>query len=307
MKKLISIIVNIFLIIIVLISVELYCSYIDYKNADSEHLSKYEKIKEHLNFVIKTYYYFLNGIKDDNIIAKLSEGYFNNWEIRQENYSEYPNPAILLLGCSFTYGSSLSERESFHSILANQIKHPVYNLGIPSGSPREMLYILRNKEFLNYITDNNKDINYVVYTYISNHLTRLIYDRFIVSPYYIPVNNNTELKYKKKNKLLNSSFIYKHWENIDVDTMKHNMQEIKKEINKEYKNAQFIILVYNEEDELIDWERIQGMGIIVINVNDLIGENISTLKYQNSQTDTHPNSLAWKVIVPKLVKQLDIK
>ena len=217
-----TLIINILIIFPLIVFLELYFSFKEYDGAVKHSLincsSDCQKIKEtywknYFQFLQYHYSYFSKGYDKNNELSSLSDGYFTLGVIRDIGGNKEKSNAIILAGCSFTHGSHLNDNETFSYFLSNYLNRSVYNWGICSGSPREMLYILQNKKLLSYLTENNPDIKYVIYTYLPDHLNRLLYDFYIVSPYYYPVNNYTMLKYKKRNPILNSLFFIKKIDN----------------------------------------------------------------------------------------------
>ncbi len=82
------------------------------------------------------------------------------------------NINALFVGCSFTFGTGVNDDETFPSQFA--IKNPqcnVYNYGMPGGSPQEIYLLSLSPEF---IDDLDKKPTLVIYTFISNHLKRLV-------------------------------------------------------------------------------------------------------------------------------------
>ena len=73
--------------------------------------------------------------------------------------------------------------------------------------------------------------------------------------------------------------------------------------NKENKPSQFVILQY-EDDEDIEWKKLKENGIKIINANSLTGKNLKLKEYR--QEDWHPNAKAWEIIIPKLIKELNL-
>ena len=94
---------------------------------------------------------------------------------------------------------------------------------------------------------------------------------------------------------------------------KRTMLECVKAIKKNFPNTKFVILdfpdvsVFSEKKEVLSDDIIkylESIGIIYINVEDLIGHKI-TDEYRLSDKD-HPNEKAWDEIIPALVKKLNL-
>ena len=227
------------------------------------------------------------------------------------------NPSIILLGCSYTYGYNLKDNESFDAVLSDYTNKTVYNLGINSSSPRESLYILQHKDILEKLIKDKNNVEYIIYTYIPDHVFRLYYNLNEFSPIY-KIKNNSELIYKKNN-LYNATFFSREVQRLkyrfSTKEQKNNLfalyiTEINKEIKNNFKfkdkNTKFVIFVFIDKS-LSDWEKIAKIddNIIIVHIKDIFNGDISDYKYTISKDDPHPNTEAWKVIVPKLMKHLD--
>lgn len=229
------------------------------------------------------------------------------------------NGSIILLGCSYTYGRLLKDNETFGSILSDYTNKSVYNWGISFTSPREILYLLQHKDIISkLIKDENSDkVEYVIYTFISDHIFRLYYNLAEYSPIY-KLKNNTELVYKK-NSIYNATFFSREIQKIKYyfssDEDKNNLfyiyinsidKEIKKNFKYKNKETKFIILVYGD-NSIIDWDKISKIddNIIIVKITDIIETNIDDDKYVISKYDCHPNAQAWNLIVPALMKYIE--
>lgn len=96
-----------------------------------KHISKNQKIQEVIKyFIIPTYFDKRQIIYGDII--------------RKPAYTKSNKKPILITGCSFAYGLFLDESDCFHSILSKATGRTTYNIAIPSGSPRELLFLLKN-------------------------------------------------------------------------------------------------------------------------------------------------------------------
>ncbi len=221
-------------------------------------------------------------------------------------------PKIVLLGCSFAYGQYLENNDAFHSVLSNAVHRTVFNLGISGGSPREMLYILRNDKIRNKLLRNNNDVEYVIYTYIFDHKKRLFVNHYAGVPNFT-VKESSNTKHLEYIKPIYKSFAYTYFrvyskflEKKLAELFYLYMDEIHTEIEKHFsydgKPAKFVILIY-EDDGKIDWEKIRKNGIIVIKLSD-ISDAIDNPEYRFP--DSHPNAKAWHKIVPALVKELNL-
>ena len=240
-------------------------------------------------------------------------------EFRPSVGVEYNKPAVLLLGCSYTYGNSLLLNETFQYKLSHKTERPVYNFGLDAASVKEMLYILRNDELRNKLLNNNNNIEYVIFTYITDHVPRLyapVYRQ--PSPVFIPIENFSKLEFKKKQSLFYRSyfnfFISRHfafkkekYEN-SFDLIHLYLKEIKREVDKHFisngKSPKFVVLIYNDYYNY-PWKMLEKDDITVLSAKKITKTNLDNLVYRLPK-DHHPNEKAWEIIVPALVKELNM-
>ena len=213
----------------------------------------------------------------------------------------------------------MDDDETFQAILSKTIKRTVYNISVLGGSPREILYILRNKDILKEaLIENNNNIEYVIYNYITDHKIRLISDIYKRGPKFKIINNGNNLVYVKPF-LYENFYIYRKIKSyIAQKTFKSQrtqdllclyIKEIKDQsdllFNNSGKPIKFIFLVYENYD-YSEWKNLEEYGIQVVDVDKILDVDIHGVEYRISETNYHPNSQAWKVVVPALVKELDI-
>lgn len=130
--------VNIILLFFIFLFAEICClvyeSRIIYNEISSfKDISQKQKIRDVIKyFIIPTYFDKRHIIYRD--------------EIRNPAYTKSNKKPVLITGCSFAYGLFLDEKDCFHSILSKATGRTVYNIAVPSGSPRELLFLLKNYE-----------------------------------------------------------------------------------------------------------------------------------------------------------------
>ncbi len=319
MKKYLKLIIcNTLLLAFLLILLEFFSLFIAYGIDYTRFLhlhndTKKSTIENHINNII---YYFKSALNPNN-------EYFKDNEFRKEsnfynstNIVDSKSP-IIVMGCSYTYGDYLNNNETFSAILSKNTKRTVFNLGLSGGSPREMLYILRNSQIRNERLKNNKNFEYVIYTYITDHrYSRLYTNLRNVSPNFRKTKNNT-LEYHK---ILYNSYTRRLFTQMIIKySSSHNknsanlfytyMSEINKEIHKHFNNngevSKFVILVY-EQDSNIDWKALEKQGIIVINLKEIVDVDLFTHEKYTLDDKFHPNAEAWNLIVPSLAKKLNL-
>ncbi len=228
------------------------------------------------------------------------------------------NDAILLLGCSYTYGTGLQENETFSFYLSKYLNKNVYNLGIPGGGATQAYLLTNDKNFYK----NYPKVNLVIYTYIGDHINRL--NEFLKCEVFQPYCNVRVIKkgdkyikqsewytspskfyifrfiLKKITNFKNSNIFYKKNTYKFVDLINKTNDNIK----KNYPNAKFVFLIYNEERK--NWMDNLDDDIYILTTNELTDKNLNNPFYQHNQ-DPHPSKYAWEEIVPKLVAKLKEK
>lgn len=226
--------------------------------------------------------------------------------------------SIILAGCSYTFGYNLEYKDTFPVVLSEYNKNKnIYNLGLDGASPREFLYILRNKNILSKIINPmpKKGIEYVIYTYMSDQDERLYGNIYRKSPSFIRIKDKL-IYYKSNPILLHSLLFYKISKYISYeiipDKMKNKLlniyfKEIYKEIKKNFgEKTNFIIFVYDYNPN-IDFNELEKQGIQIIYSYDILhGIDFHKPEYTTIE-GYHPNRKAWETIVPVLIKNLDKK
>ena len=288
---------NLITILLLIFVAEFYCIYKEYKTCASPTYT----FNFHLDCLLKSYKNF---------------NYINTSIMRGPSFPQNKSEKapLAIMGCSFAYGLGLKEDETLAAQLSSSTDRIVYNLGVIGGSPREMLYILRNDKLRQELFGDRTDFEYIIYPYIAHHLFRL-YNQiklFSLSPTFRKVGNS--LEFYEVNKILLNSQLYQEIvtamygkinKNETFDLLCLYFEEINKEINKHFPNAKFVVLVY-ENYPNNDFSKINNKEIKVIDFQTLTGINLCDDKYKISKEDSHPNAKAWEVIVPTLVKELNL-
>ncbi len=235
-------------------------------------------------------------------------------------FNKKPAP-IIVSGCSFVHGANLMYKDTFGKILSDFTGRNVYNFAIDGGSPREFLYILRNKNIVDDLINpkTEKPIEYIIYVFIPDQLPRLYCNLYKISPAFKLNKKNNQLNFYKQKIFfsgrrfilfykLQTFFVYKF---ITKDKSSRLFSIYMKECYKEIKKiwgdeTKFVILLYDTKN--YNWENILKLrdeNIIVININELVNVDLSQPEYM-SWDDLHPNRKAWDVIVPALSKRLSL-
>lgn len=245
--------------------------------------------------------------------------------MRKPEGLEYKKPPIILFGCSFVFGYGLSNNDTFSHKLSLFSKRPVYNRAMPGWGLQHMLYQLKREDFYNEV----KPPEYVIYTFIPDHINRLYRYQ------YPPPNNYILLRYKITEKgfeeiqpffrplwsLYTVNYV-QSWIENDILTAKSNtknnydffclmMEECKKLIMLHYPKAKIVILMYKEypymeNDYAYLREKLTQDGFTVINTSELLkNDSLYGDKYK-APDQCHPSGLAWDLIVPALIKKLNL-
>ena len=266
---------------------------------------------------------FLSKPTFKHLIDMMKVQYSLNSEIHDTRYRFIPyidektqfskKQPIILMGCSFTNGYGIEDNYTFDAQLKKYTNRNIYNLGINGGGPREILMSLRNNELIKKIQKNPQ---YVIYTYIPDHKRRLYVPLAFLNANYKPMDNYADLQFYIPIMPIYKSFIY---ETIMNKLYKNNLilkdktekffnlyiTKINEEIKKQFgEKTQFVILVYYE-NEKENWDEIKKEGIKVINILEDFNINTQQPEFKGKDQE-HPNEKAWKVIIPELIKELDL-
>lgn len=292
-----KIFVNTLLILILIILTEFVCFYITKK----ENLSLNKKTS--VEYITK-----YNVLKDFN-----ADIYGKSFKQKDEK----KNP-IILFGCSYADGAGLSEENTPCGKLSKITGRSCINRAKGAMGLQFMNYQLKNQTFY----DKNKEVDYVIYVYIRNHLQRLynfqmgaLIDMFNLR---YKVSNGKLREIKPIFKPLYSSYIVKRFLNkkaeIQAQIEEKNfklfnavMNENVRLVKKYYPKAKIIFIEYPEPryhslpDKEVDI--LENMGIIVVKIVDLTKDiNIFDNEYWLDD-NIHPSEKAWNIILPRLAKK----
>lgn len=319
------IVLNVLFILIVLFVVD-YSLYLKLKHnylKDTEHPELFPPIS------------YIENYKADfsQTTLMFQNGKTNNFDyFRPISGKEYKNKnSILIFGCSFAYSHGLEDNQIISEKLSQYTKRTIYNFGICGSGIQHMLQLIKNDKIYSKIKDKPE---HFIYIYIPSHIDRL---RANIFPDPM-MTNGMNLKYKIKNNnlVLDSSildvfsktFIVKSlFYNIDIqrnnETIenKHYNEILATEIFKESRriikekcpNIKYTIIRYEVEDDYAQnsepnnlWERLEKEGFNIIKSSDLIGRKYKYNSEDTNQDGYHPSEYAWDLLVPKLVKELNL-
>lgn len=237
---------------------------------------------------------------------------------------KYKKKPILLFGCSYTYGLGLEENQTFYYKISHFSKRPVYNRAFWGWGVQHMLYQLRQDSLYKEIPEPEV----IIYTFINDQAQRLYLDTL-----WFPNDNIEFLRYQeKRGQLIKKTtkifpirefhIIYKikhkialekaynnYCFNKSFDFLKQYFIESKKEINKHWPKTKIIILIYNMDKtypytNTPRWKELEKEGFIVVNTKDLVHVDLNKAQYRTH--DYHPTEKAWDLLVPKLVKKINL-
>lgn len=321
-RKLKLVLVNILVLILLLVNLDLYA---------------YKKCLAECNKYVQNQIQEGNSIIDKNYAqkqVKYGKTVFYNYEKKVSStlprvYKGTKARPIVTIGCSFTDGAFLDKNQTFAYKLNKLTNRTTYNRGIGSTGPQWVYRQLSDKNFKKEIPD----AEYVIYTFIINHIERMF--KSSVNPWH----NYVDLNYRLKNGKLverkefwqhfRSSFLVRKYlvtkEHFEYESeCKKNlplflkiMQESVNTTHKLYPNSKFVLIdvpetYYTDEDfeknkmpEPVVSE-LEKMGIIYIDAEDLVGHKFRNIDKYHVGDKRHPNELFWDELTPALVKKLNL-
>lgn len=267
---------------------------------------------------------FHPGIKPAEVLLEYFPNPNENWGRAPEGL-EYKGKPIVFFGGEYTYGLNLEKEETLPYKFAHLAKRPTYNRALTSWGIQHMLYQSKSKHLYKQVPEPE----YIIFTHISDHFRRLYllsFDRGYM------LEENLNVRYKEKNgelvqiknidpflqmvkrlyltNKLHQLYVNKHIlrdlnsENFHNFALKH-FAESKKEMQKHWKNAKFVIFIYDDlydNDEYI--ENLKKEGFIVIKYDEITNENMIAPKYRVRYN--YPNEKAWDLLTPKIIEKLGI-
>lgn len=168
-----------------------------------------------------------------------------------------------------------------------------------------------------------KNPEYIVYTFMNDHVRRLYVDCLLGIPcvlfYKYKDNNKNELVQKnhfdlfywhsysmrKLNSYLYSKNMFVSFEDKEQFLLVHFL-EANRKIKEIYPNTKFIIFVYDGDNQILPLvDNLKDVGIDVVFLSDLTSVDIKEEKYVMDDLG-HPSPLAWDLIVPLFAKRLNL-
>lgn len=225
---------------------------------------------------------------------------------------------IVWFGCSFAEGAGLNDNQTPCYKISELTGKSCINKAKGATGTQFMYYQINNDNIMN----DAKNADYVIYTFIWNHIQRLY--NYQVNPLIDMFN----LRYKiidghlvditpEFNPLYSSFFVKRVLNKIVYEQAKEEsynfklfnkiMKETYNISQKRYPNSKFIFIEFPElsKKELPDYEvkELESYGIKVVKVKDIIGNvDIYDQKYWLPD-NIHPTEQAWDLILPTIVEK----
>lgn len=322
MKNIKCLISSILLCLIVFLAVD----FIQFKFIEKQFMGEFEDFNINPSSYFKYYdnNWFGHSITSyKNYYQKLSTR-FRGDIISKENI----NRPILLFGCSFAFGCSLEEEQTFAYKISTLTKRNIYNKALEACGIQHLYYLLTHKEFYDTLPQNPE---YAVYVYIASHLDRLnnyIFPNEMTSNgaylHYELKDNN--LKLRKELPILYKSFLIKkvlskidEKNSLDNTIIKEKIGNLavklfienKKLLQEKYPDIKFVILRYysdgggSADNEMPDmWKKLENEGFIILNSMELIGRIFTV---EDTVWDRcHPSEDAWEELIPQFLQKLNL-
>lgn len=233
---------------------------------------------------------------------------------------------IITIGCSYTYGAMLNQEQTFAYKLHELTGRTSYNRGVCSTGTQFVYWQLIDKNFKKEIPD----AEYVIYTFIYDHIRRNVRD--LVMEY----GPDIELNYEIKNGELVEKprpFWFMYWSFLVKTYLQYSsnnrfiselsnenpllLKTVEKSVeqtHKLYPDSKFVFLEFPEPGycgnhsyslDANTVKKIKDMGIIYVNAKELVGHDFCAKKYW-AQDEYHPSEEAWNEVVPKLAEKLHL-
>lgn len=237
---------------------------------------------------------------------------------RNRSFIKNSEKSILLLGCSYTFGSNLEPNQSFSYYLSNLTGRTVYNLGVEGGGIQHMLYLTEDKDF----THKYKDVDLIIYTFIFDHIKRN--NRFFNSSVFSPVCNFRMVKqgdeYVKANEwyaFLSKIFLFRYFldgiaaiKNLDnyyqenCDSFVDMLNHTKRNLKTMYPDAKFVFLFFQAE-KTESLTKNLDKDIYIFSTKEFDKIDLNRPEYRHGE-DWHPTEKVWQDFVPLFVEKLKV-
>ena len=267
-------------------------------------------VKQHSFGVSPVKYYTAEIMSFDSFFEYVKNGGF-----RKPEGLEYNSRPVVLFGCSFAWGWELERTQTLQYKLAQMMQRPVYNRAYKEFFGLSQLLYQSERQ------DEIKSPEYVIYVFIDDHIRRML--QFSMNPFskypHLKYKNHSGKLEREKTSFLNKSLFYKYLSyinaNYEMDNSKEktfllirqHLLQAKQNFDKHWTDYKFVFFIYEGVSYFSDeqLERLRNDGIYVVTAEELTGFPMESREYVISDTDMHPNALAWDIITPKLVNFLN--
>lgn len=298
MKKFMFVFLNIIAVILLLVIAD--CSFFALEKA------KFVKNFENFKFFDGTkIVHFAKEIPNSSVVTDVNRSFYKN-----------NDKAIILLGCSYTFGGNLEPNQTFSYYLSEQTNRTVYNLGVNGGAIQQALYMANQPEF----AEKYPNVDLIIYTYIPDHLKRN--NKFLSNNVYSPACNFRLVKsgddyvkadewYANPSKIylfrfllgavsdIKNSIIFnrKNCDNFaDMVNMTH------RRLKKLYPNSKFVFMFYQiQANPLLTKKFDKDIYYFSTYEFDV---DLDSAEFRHGK-DWHPTERVWQETVPRLLKRLE--
>lgn len=236
--------------------------------------------------------------------------------------SQNAKKLIILFGCSYTYGASLNENQTFSYKLNQKTGKTIYNRAYSGWGIQHMLFQLNNKEFKSsWNVDDAKNVEHIIYTFIDDHIRRLYEPCAFFDDALLLYKKNNKTKLLKRNnfdniywnfyytrKIHKKSILKKvsQYDDNVMDFLLYHFIESNNTIKEIFKNAKFTIFVFDGDEKIKQLDnKLTQEGINIIYLSDISNVNFKDKEYISDKAG-HPSETAWDIIVPILIKKLKL-
>ncbi len=226
---------------------------------------------------------------------------------------------VIFIGCSFTEGALLNDRETLPWVFSECSGVHAVNLGVSGYGIHQFLRML---ELGRPWEEKTAGLNpsFILYQGMNGHIGRIAGARL---PAYRLSGGTVEscrmetapvslLADRIKNVVFGTLFLSRfsvtHPSGKDIQLYVGAIQKCRKLLKKRYPGAQFMVLYHDGEKTPVT-KQVLGLlekdGIHVIRLSSLLMNDISEAKYRIPY-DGHPSSLCWMEATPALCRKLGI-
>lgn len=224
---------------------------------------------------------------------------------RQPMNTDSEKSPILIMGCSFAYGSFLKPEESFMGKLAKLTGRPIYNRALSARGANEMLFQLSSDKFYSKVPKPE----WFIYVFIPDQIRRtqipcsvddigIYYNRKteVMPNFNIPTiyTFRDKINYYEHGKYI--MYYIEIMKNIKAQAVKHWGDDVK-----------FAFIFYAEESIMnpVIKKSMLDEGFIFLPVYELTPINLMTKEYR-TEDNIHPSESAWDILTPRIIEKLGL-